>query len=485
MRWLSLIIPMLVLGASPSAAEFRAYGQIEEIRDGQRAIFATWDISGASGAGDGKSSLDGAMIRMTGSSLADIGGLRASSSAAVRELTANQTLGADTSRSAISVAVGTYEVTITGPSGPVTTSFDMELGGTLAVVSANTLVDLNAASSGLGLVFRVNGAVLTPGQNPHSSGDYGISNQAGGPIQTITYGALDDWVAPLGTITSLPFMVQAGTPFTLEITLVATASVNADAAESGFTASGNADFGSTLRFPTGVPVFDLPAGYSASSPDAGIVDNEVPCTENCTRFQSKCDAAKFGCIAKRQACLLKVHAAAEKKGVALDDEALQKCVDTFGACIGKLESKQNPAKPKTLCSATGDLVALSLAGDGFVTDVVTAIDPSFPTVGPPSVCDGGKKVCVAQRAACQLKVAANATKKGVPIDPAVVQTCTDKFDGGAKGFAKGCLGKLQAKQDVEKPKTVCAVTDDGTALAARVDAFVDETLGAVLNVDLE
>ena len=261
--------------------------------------------------------------------------------------------------------------------------------------------------------------------------------------------------------------------------------VNADATEDAFIALGNADFGSTLRFPTGVPVFNLPAGYSASSPDAGIVDNQVPCTENCTKFQSTCDAGKLGCVAKRQACLLKVHATAERKGVALDAEALQKCVDAFGTCIGKLESKQNAAKPKTLCSATGDLVGLTLAGDAFVTAVVSTIDPSFPSVGPASVCDAGKKVCVAQRTACQLKAAATATKKGVLIDAAVVQKCTDKLDGGAKGFAKGCLGKLQAKQDVDKPKTLCAVTDDGKVLETVVDAFVEATLEAVLNLDLE
>ena len=73
----------------------------------------------------------------------------------------------------------------------------------------------------------------------------------------------------------------------------------------------------------------------------------------------------------------------------VEDEALQKCVDAFGACVGKLESEQNPAKPKTLCSVTGDLVGLTLTGDAFVTDVVTTIDPSFPSVGPASVCDGG------------------------------------------------------------------------------------------------
>lgn len=56
-------------------------------------------------------------------------------------------------------------------------------------------------------------------------------------------------------------------------------------------------------------------------------------------------------------------------------------------------------------------------------------------------------------------------------------------DGGAKGFAKGCLGKLEAKQDAAKPKTVCGVTGDVGTLGAAVDAFVDDVVGAVRGVD--
>ena len=50
MRSFSLGILMLVLAASPSAAGFRAYGEVEEIRDGQRSFFLTYDISGATQA---------------------------------------------------------------------------------------------------------------------------------------------------------------------------------------------------------------------------------------------------------------------------------------------------------------------------------------------------------------------------------------------------------------------------------------------------
>jgi hypothetical protein len=484
MRALPLVVLVLGLAASPSEAEFRAFGQIEEIRDGQRVFFSPYDISGAVQAGDGKTDAIGGFLRMSASSLADIGGLRASAYGAVKEDGPNAELGFDLSRGGRAFAVGTYEVTITGPVGPVTTSFDMELGGTIGVVTANTAVDLNTANAGVGLVFRVDGSILVGNpQNPIETGSFTVLSTAGGPSQIISSGVLANWTAPVSTVTSPSFLVQGGTPFTLEIMLIVNGGANADATENAFIASGNADFGSTLRFPTGVPIFHLPAGYSVTSTDAGIVDNQVPCTSNCTRFQSKCDAGKLGCVAKRQACLLKVHAAAEKKGEAPAADALEKCGATLEPCIEKLEAKQKPEKPKTLCTVTGDLVALTLAGDAFVTGVVTTIDPSYPAVGPASVCDGGKKTCVANRTACLLKVAAAATKKGGPVDPSAMQKCADKFDGGAKGFDKGCVGKLQSKQKAEKPKTLCAVTDDGTALETAVDAFVSGTLGAILDQD--
>src|SRR5689334_3934388 len=98
MRSFALATVMLALAASPSGAGFRAYGQVEEIRDGQQSFLSPYDISGAVQAGDGKTALDGAAIRMRASSLADISGLRANASAMVREEAAGSTLGHDYSR---------------------------------------------------------------------------------------------------------------------------------------------------------------------------------------------------------------------------------------------------------------------------------------------------------------------------------------------------------------------------------------------------
>jgi hypothetical protein len=74
---------------------------------------------------------------------------------------------------------------------------------------------------------------------------------------------------------------------------------------------------------------------------------------------------------------------------------------------------------------------------------------------------------------------AKAEKKGVQVDGTAVLKCTDKFDGGTKGFVKGCIGKLEAKQDAQKPETLCAMTGDLLALEAQVDTFVADVVSGI------
>ncbi len=202
--------------------------------------------------------------------------------------------------------------------------------------------------------------------------------------------------------------------------------------------------------------------------------------------KSKCDAGKIQCVATRQACLLGVHGKAEKKGVPLAGAAITKCTAAFdgGAkgfpkgCIGKLEGKENVGKPETLCAVTGDLAVLEAKVDAFVADVVSAIDPAFPAVGPPSSCNAGKKLCLRAKAGCLLKAELKAVKKNLPIDQAAVRKCKDKLDGGSKP-EKGCIAKLEAKQNANKVATRCSVTGDLATLESTVDAFVADVVTAI------
>jgi len=84
-------------------------------------------------------------------------------------------------------------------------------------------------------------------------------------------------------ILTTPFLtVQTDTPITA--TLFFTLGINASArsavgsGEAG-TSQITADFGSTLAFPVGAPVFDLPDGFTANSSDGLIVDNQFAVPE--------------------------------------------------------------------------------------------------------------------------------------------------------------------------------------------------------------
>lgn len=101
------------------------------------------------------------------------------------------------------------------------------------------------------------------------------------------------------------------------------------------------------------------------------------------------------------------------------------------------------------------------------------------TPAPKNNCDAGKMQCVAKKQACLLAVHSKAARTGVAVDIAALRKCTDKFDGGTKGFAKGCIGKLESKEDPRKPETVCAVTGDLTVLEGKVDAFVDDVVSEI------
>lgn len=69
---------------------------------------------------------------------------------------------------------------------------------------------------------------------------------------------------------------------------------------------------------------------------------------------------------------------------------------------------------------------------------------------PGSKCDGGKIRCVAKEQPCLLAVGGKAEKKGVPIDASALTKCASAFDGG-NDPTKGCVGKLENKEQPKKP----------------------------------
>jgi len=77
-------------------------------------------------------------------------------------------------------------------------------------------------------------------------------------------------------IFTIPDMVlPVGTPFTVEIELQASSVLDYNSTEPAFTAVSNTAFDSTAAFVNDRPIFGLPAGYSANSISAGVVNNRL------------------------------------------------------------------------------------------------------------------------------------------------------------------------------------------------------------------
>jgi hypothetical protein len=209
---------------------------------------------------------------------------------------------------------------------------------------------------------------------------------------------------------------------------------------------------------------------------------------------SECLASKNKCVSENMQRKLSCHDRAERTGRAVDSRCLERADDKYdgGAhpttgCFAKLESKHDrcsggtndgapcavdsecPGGTCTLgCVTRGDATVLETAVDDFVEDVVTDLDPGFPTPVR-NACSAGKKKCILKRTAAILKCHEKAVRDGVALDPLCLAAANDKYDG-ASNPANGCFAKLEARGPCLAPE------GDANALAAKVDAFVRNVL---------
>ncbi|HYC56141.1 MAG TPA: hypothetical protein VEL28_14500 [Candidatus Binatia bacterium] len=93
----------------------------------------------------------------------------------------------------------------------------------------------------------------------------------------------------------------------------------------------------------------------------------VDCDVAAAPGPNKCSAGKSLCLAKRIRGLLKCYKTAQARGVAVDEACLQKVEEEFDGgsdpskgCFAKLEGKQHPEKPASVCAVdSNDAVAFS------------------------------------------------------------------------------------------------------------------------------
>lgn len=177
------------------------------------------------------------------------------------------------------VAAATFDdFVISGPPGPVTTSFNMVLSGDLGVLTLAPGGDrLTQATAAVIVQVAINGQIVTG--DAFFQDRYRLFSVNGVYDAPQATGMLASWNPVSGVITTPAFTVDAGVPFSLKIELTATGGGNAFAVvEPNLFAEGYSSFGSTLTFAAG-PVFNLSAGYTVNSPSAGVSANEFTVPE--------------------------------------------------------------------------------------------------------------------------------------------------------------------------------------------------------------
>ena len=168
---------------------------------------------------------------------------------------------------------------ISGPAGPVTTSFNLVLSGSQSALSHLVTAPTESqtqASSFVVVQTLVNGLIVTG--NAFFQDRVRLFSLNGGAVEQQKTGMLAGWPADPGefgvlTFTTPSFTVMAGAPFSVDLNLTASAGVFEFNIAAGLSEA-HSDFGSTLAFPTSGAVFNLPAGYTVDSVGARIQNNE-------------------------------------------------------------------------------------------------------------------------------------------------------------------------------------------------------------------
>jgi hypothetical protein len=147
---------------------------------------------------------------------------------------------------------------------------------------------------------------------------------------------------------------------------------------------------------------------------------------------NKCSAGKKKCVAKKTAGLLGCHAKANSAG-ALDPDCLIKARQKFdgsfrvppdaaAGCFEKLEAKEKPADPATVCLTHDDTAAIEAKVDAFVDDIVRVLDPT-----------GGPQIDPQTFAACELACTGAHCVPAALLSSLPLSTAACTADGGAAG----------------------------------------------------
>lgn len=270
--------PLLVGGAllssslSANAAVFEAHGTNSFVDNLTTGIFNSYSLTEPFQAGDrivfSDNNPNTHDITLDTSSLASGGGLHSHSYA---KLITQPGYTTRYEVNSIADAIATFQdVVVTGPAGgSILTSFNLDLSGTNNAGASGGAGALALANSQVSINLNGNG-------NFAGSGTYYYKAHSDGAAEVFSNGILSGWPSA-NAVTSLPFNILVGVPFTVRLELDTTSqaqhSAQAGVFPPGSTAEANTDFSNTLTFALSGAVFNLPAGYTANSVEAGIVNN--------------------------------------------------------------------------------------------------------------------------------------------------------------------------------------------------------------------
>ncbi|MBX7165540.1 MAG: PEP-CTERM sorting domain-containing protein [Pirellulales bacterium] len=206
-----------------------------------------------------------------GSSEASIFGLKSSSYArAVNE--SNFPLNFDFTFSNSTNAIAVWsDFIVTGPAGPSTVPISVN-----ALIDGSILASMGSGSSptsrlGGSVEFYIESGLSGGFWNNSFGGTYGLSiTPSGGPVYDRT-GLLANFDGST-VVTTGVFNVPVNTPFAIRFGMNTTTVLRTEYG-SVFSMEVGVDFSHTAKFVTDGPAFNLPAGYTINSVDAGIVNN--------------------------------------------------------------------------------------------------------------------------------------------------------------------------------------------------------------------
>ena len=136
----------------------------------------------------------------------------------------------------------------TEPGAEIPVKLTLHLSGDMAIGDVSSFAAFKACS------LLYSGLFCSQGNKFNTGSGVGGSSQS-------TFVGIGPNLVQTSTV-----MVPVGSPVLMQLTLEANAVAQ-------FEGSATSDFSSTLRFPTGIDVFELPAGYTANAPESLLFDN--------------------------------------------------------------------------------------------------------------------------------------------------------------------------------------------------------------------